>query len=55
MAGERQYQGLRDALNDGVKNLRKWYGRVHNTSPGYFICLSKFRSYYFWLAANVTH
>lgn len=55
MAGQQQYQGLRDALNDGVKNLRKWYGRVNSTSPGYFICLGKFFGLIYGFALNITY
>ena len=46
MAGERDYRGLKDALEEGSKNLRKWYGRVGNTSPAYFICLGMFSQCY---------
>jgi len=47
MATQPQYQGLKDALDEGIKSLRKWYGRVDGTSPAYFICLGKFLFYYF--------
>jgi hypothetical protein len=38
------HQGLKDALNEGIKSLHKWYGRanVDGTSPAYFICLGMF-------------
>ncbi|KAF8267382.1 hypothetical protein EI94DRAFT_1801722 [Lactarius quietus] len=39
MACEPKYQGLKDTLNEGTKNLHKWYGWVGSTSSGYFICL----------------
>jgi hypothetical protein len=43
MANESQHQGLKQALNEGVKSLHKWYSRVDGTlSPAYFICLSKY-------------
>ena len=41
MAGQRKYQGLKDALDEGIKSLHKWHGRVDSTSAGYFICLGK--------------
>ena len=44
MAHQLEYQGLKDALNEGVNSLCKWYGRVDSTSPGYFICLGMFRN-----------
>jgi hypothetical protein len=39
MAARIQFQGLKDALNEGIESLRKWYGRTEDTSPAYFICL----------------
>jgi hypothetical protein len=54
MARQPEYQGLRDALDEGVKSLRKWYGRVESTSPGYFVCLGKCHSLLFWLRADDT-
>jgi len=39
MATHPNHRGLQDALDEGVKSLRKWYGRVSGTSPTYFICL----------------
>jgi hypothetical protein len=47
MACQPEYQGLRDALDEGVKSLRKWYRHVESTSPAYFICLGKFRKVLF--------
>jgi len=44
MARQLEYQGLKNALDEGVTSLRKWYGRVDSTSPGYFICLGTFRN-----------
>jgi hypothetical protein len=42
MATQPQHRGLKDALNEGIKSLRKWYGRVDSTSAAYFICLGMF-------------
>jgi hypothetical protein len=42
MAHQPEYDGLKGALEEGIKNLRKWYGHVDSTSPVYFICLSMF-------------
>ena len=42
MARQLEYQGLKDALDEGVNSLRKWYGCVDSTSPGCFICLGTF-------------
>jgi hypothetical protein len=39
MANQPQHQGLKPALNEGIKSLHKWYGHVDGTSPAYFICL----------------
>ena len=39
MAKKLEYHSLKDALEEGTKSLRKWYGRVESTSPAYFICL----------------
>src|ERR1700761_1378559 len=39
MAMRIQFQGLKDALDEGIESLRKWYGRAEDTSPAYFICL----------------
>jgi hypothetical protein len=55
MAKQPEYQGLKGALDEGVKSLCKWYGRVESTSPGYFICLGKSCNLLFWLWANATH
>jgi hypothetical protein len=55
MAKQPTYQGLKEALKEGTKSPRKWYGRVDNTSPVYFICLGMFScSVTFWLWANLT-
>ena len=42
MARQLEYQELKDALDEGVNSLHKWYGCVDSTSPGYFICLGMF-------------
>jgi hypothetical protein len=55
MAKQPEYQGLKGALDEGIKSLHKWYGHVESTLPGYFICLGKSRNLLFWLWANVTH
>jgi len=47
MATRSQYQGLKEALDGGIKSLYKWYGRVDGTSSGYFICLGMFISLIF--------
>jgi hypothetical protein len=48
MANEPQHHGLKQALNEGIKSLHKWYSRVDGaSSPAYFICLSKYLLYYF--------
>ena len=39
MAMRVQFQGLKDALNEGIESLHKWYGHAEDTSPAYFICL----------------
>ncbi|KAH9032005.1 hypothetical protein EDB85DRAFT_2145758 [Lactarius pseudohatsudake] len=39
MATKPQHEELKDALDSGVKSLKKWYGRVNSTSSAYFICL----------------
>jgi len=39
MANHPQHQEMKDALNNGIKTLYKWYGRVDGTSSAYFICL----------------
>jgi hypothetical protein len=39
MATRAEYRGLKDALDEGVKSLRKWHGHADSTSPVYFICL----------------
>jgi hypothetical protein len=40
MANQVQHQALKQALNEGVRSLKKWYDRVDGTSsPAYFICL----------------
>jgi hypothetical protein len=48
MANEPQHHGLKQALNEGIKSLHKWYSRVDGAlSLAYFICLSKYLLYYF--------
>jgi hypothetical protein len=42
MSTNLQYVGLKDALENGIKSLRKWHGRADGTAPAYFICLGKF-------------
>jgi hypothetical protein len=43
MAARIQFQGLKDALDEGIESkiesLCKWYGHAEDTSPAYFICL----------------
>lgn len=53
MATHPQHQGLKDALDKGIKSLRKWYGRVDSTSPAYFVCLGKFSRRYFMTSAQL--
>jgi hypothetical protein len=38
MAAEPQYRIVRDALNEGLDNLAKWYKKTDD-STAYFICL----------------
>jgi hypothetical protein len=42
MAAHPQHWELKEALDEGIKSLRKWYNRVDNTSPAYFICVGMF-------------
>ena len=43
MASNTQHQGLKHALNEGVKSLQKWYKRADGLlAPAYFICLGMF-------------
>ena len=53
MADQRKYQGLKDALDEGIKSLHKWHGRVDSTSAGYFICLGESIYLLFWHRANI--
>jgi hypothetical protein len=47
MASTTQHQGLKHALNEGVKSLEKWYERTDGLlSPVYFICLGKSLLFY---------
>jgi hypothetical protein len=40
MANHLEHQALKQALNKGVRSLKKWYDRVGGTSSlAYFICL----------------
>ena len=48
MAGHVQHQSLKEALNEGVGSLLKWYNRVDGSlSPAYFICLGMSFSFCF--------
>jgi hypothetical protein len=52
MASQPEYHGLKDELDEGIKSLHKWYGRVNSTSPAYFICLGKFLYLLFCISAS---
>ena len=52
MAHQLKYQGLKDALDEGVKSLHKWYGRVDSTSLAISNVLVGFATCRFWYQAN---
>ena len=54
MATNSQFQGLKDALNNSIKSLRKWHGRANSTAPAYFICLGKLFFYFTTLMLRLT-
>lgn len=39
MAGNPQFREVKDALNEGLKSLRKWYARVEGSCVTYFVCV----------------
>lgn len=43
MAGQPTFRDVKDAIVEGIQNLKKWYHKVDNTSATYFICLGASR------------
>jgi hypothetical protein len=39
MAEQHKFRDVKDAITNGVDNLKKWYRKVDNTLAAYFICL----------------
>ena len=39
MAEKPKFREVKDAMTNGVENLKKWYRKVDKTSAAYFICL----------------
>jgi hypothetical protein len=39
MVEQPRFRDVKDAITEGVLNLKKWYRKVDNTSSAYFICL----------------
>ena len=39
MVKQPRYRDVREAINEGIQSLKKWYRKVDNTSAAYFICL----------------
>jgi len=39
MAEQPKFRDVKDAITNGVDNLKKWYRKVDHTSAAYFICL----------------
>ncbi|KAF8980174.1 hypothetical protein BDQ17DRAFT_1337886 [Cyathus striatus] len=55
MVGHPDFHEVKGALDAGIKNLKKWYHHVDDTSTAYFICLvlnSKIKDVYFQVQWN---
>ncbi|KAF8981567.1 hypothetical protein BDQ17DRAFT_1337289 [Cyathus striatus] len=55
MVGHPNFHEVKGALDAGIKNLKKWYHRVDDTSTAYFICLvldPKIKDVYFQVQWN---
>jgi len=42
MAKHSDQDELKEALENGLESLHKWYGHVDNTSLAYFICVGMY-------------
>lgn len=42
MIPQPKFREVKDALQEGIDSLKKWYRHVDSTSATYFICLGTF-------------
>jgi hypothetical protein len=50
MIDQPRFRDVKEAIVDGVQNLKKWYHKVDQTSAAYFICLGA--RYFFVMRAG---